>query len=35
MKKNPDLAVRYGLDKRQNLASGGGGFGPVRILDIC
>jgi hypothetical protein len=33
--KNPDLALKHGLDKRQNLASGGGGFGPVRTVDIC
>jgi hypothetical protein len=34
MTKNPELAIRYGLDKRRNLASGGGGFGPVRIINI-
>ena len=31
---NPDLAVRYGINGQQNLAPGGGGFGPVRIIDI-
>jgi hypothetical protein len=29
--KNPDLVIKYGMDRKQNLASGGGGFGPVRI----
>jgi len=27
--KNPDLALRYGVTEHRNLASGGGGFGPV------
>jgi hypothetical protein len=29
MKKNPDLAQKYTLSNQRNLASGGGGFGPV------
>ncbi len=32
--KNPDLTAKYEFNKERNLASGGGGFGPVRIIDI-
>ncbi len=31
IKKNPDLALKYELSNQRNLASGGGGFGPVRF----
>ena len=32
MKKNPEGAIKYKLDRSQNLAPIGGGFGPVSVL---
>jgi hypothetical protein len=34
MAQNPDMATKNGLNDKRNLAPGGGGFGPVRIIDI-
>lgn len=31
MAENPQLAAKYGDDALKHIASGGGGFGPVRI----
>jgi hypothetical protein len=28
--KNPELAAKVGMDRLQNIAAAGGGFGPVR-----
>jgi carnitine O-palmitoyltransferase 1 len=32
--KNPELALKYGIKENRELASSGGGFGPVRIRNI-
>ncbi len=32
--ENPELAEKYGIDRLKSVAGAGGGFGPVRIIDI-